>query len=215
MRQYVTGSPTGQAECGLSCEETYSKSERDWEPTRPTLMQAGVDDGSVSNRIRRLPPGLHRTWAAFARATRSCAEHSKALGQASSSTVSPISMCSNTEHIENDREELERAAARLRPGGRVIVLAPAHQWLFTPFDAAIAHFRRYNRSMMRNLRPPGCNWSRSGISTPPASRSPPPTGCFVGSQCRRRRSFRSGTAMLFHCHESSIHSSLAPSENKL
>src|SRR5579871_3500315 len=37
------------------------------------------------------------------------------------------------EHIENDREELERASRLLRSGGTIIVLAPAHQWLFTPF----------------------------------------------------------------------------------
>jgi SAM-dependent methyltransferase len=58
------------------------------------------------------------------------------------------------EHIENDREELEAAAPRLRAGGRIIVLSPAHQRLFTPFDAAIGHFRRYNRPMLRGISPP-------------------------------------------------------------
>src|SRR5206468_4391930 len=47
------------------------------------------------------------------------------------------------EHIEDDAGEMKRAAAHLRPGGRVIVLSPAHQWLFTAFDGAIGHFRRY------------------------------------------------------------------------
>jgi SAM-dependent methyltransferase len=59
------------------------------------------------------------------------------------------------EHIEDDRAELNRAAAHLRSGGRVIVLSPAHHWLFTPFDAAIGHFRRYGRSMVRAISPPG------------------------------------------------------------
>ena len=59
------------------------------------------------------------------------------------------------EHIEDDRAELNRAATHLRPGGRVIVLSPAHQWLFTPFDAAIGHFRRYNRRMVEVLSPTG------------------------------------------------------------
>jgi len=59
------------------------------------------------------------------------------------------------EHIENDREELEGAAALLRGGGRIIVLAPAHPWLFSPFDAAVGHFRRYNRSMLRGISPSG------------------------------------------------------------
>lgn len=57
------------------------------------------------------------------------------------------------EHIENDRKELEAAAALLRGGGRLIVLSPAHQRLFTPFDAAIGHFRRYNRAMFRSISP--------------------------------------------------------------
>lgn len=59
------------------------------------------------------------------------------------------------EHIENDREELDIAARRLRPGGRIVVLSPAHQRLFTPFDAAIGHFRRYDRGMLRSISPAG------------------------------------------------------------
>jgi SAM-dependent methyltransferase len=58
------------------------------------------------------------------------------------------------EHIEDDRAELTAAAVHLRPNGRIVVLAPAHQRLFTPFDAAIGHFRRYSRSMLQKLSPP-------------------------------------------------------------
>ena len=57
------------------------------------------------------------------------------------------------EHIDNDREELNQAASHLRPGGHLIVLSPAHQRLFSPFDAAIGHFRRYNRPMLRAISP--------------------------------------------------------------
>jgi SAM-dependent methyltransferase len=53
------------------------------------------------------------------------------------------------EHIEDDRGEMARAAARLRPGGTMIILAPAHPFLFTPFDAAIGHFRRYTRASLQ------------------------------------------------------------------
>lgn len=59
------------------------------------------------------------------------------------------------EHIEDDGAELDRAAAHLRPGGRIIILSPAHQWLFTPFDAAIGHFRRYTRTMFKAISPQG------------------------------------------------------------
>jgi SAM-dependent methyltransferase len=57
------------------------------------------------------------------------------------------------EHIEDDRAEMARAAARLNPGGTVIVLSPAHPFLFTPFDAAIGHFRRYTRASLRSAAP--------------------------------------------------------------
>lgn len=59
------------------------------------------------------------------------------------------------EHIEDDRAELGLAASRLRPGGRIVVLAPAHQSLYSPFDAAIGHFRRYDRRSLGALRPEG------------------------------------------------------------
>jgi SAM-dependent methyltransferase len=47
------------------------------------------------------------------------------------------------EHIADAKGELRLAASHLRPGGHLVVLAPAHQWLFTPFDRAIGHYRRY------------------------------------------------------------------------
>lgn len=58
------------------------------------------------------------------------------------------------EHIEDDRGEMKRAAALLKPGGHLVVLSPAHQALFTPFDASIGHFRRYNKRMLREITPP-------------------------------------------------------------
>jgi SAM-dependent methyltransferase len=53
------------------------------------------------------------------------------------------------EHIADDSEEMRRAAAHLREGGRCIVLSPAHQWLFSEFDAAIGHHRRYSRKSLK------------------------------------------------------------------
>lgn len=57
------------------------------------------------------------------------------------------------EHIKDDHGEMGRAAAHLKPGGALIVLAPAHPFLFTPFDAAIGHFRRYTRASLRGVAP--------------------------------------------------------------
>jgi SAM-dependent methyltransferase len=57
------------------------------------------------------------------------------------------------EHIECDGLELDAAAGLLKPGGHLIVVAPAHQYLFSPFDAAIGHYRRYNRKKLIELTP--------------------------------------------------------------
>jgi SAM-dependent methyltransferase len=57
------------------------------------------------------------------------------------------------EHIEDDAGELSRAAARLRPGGALVVLSPAHQALYSPFDAAIGHYRRYSKQQLAAVAP--------------------------------------------------------------
>jgi 2-polyprenyl-3-methyl-5-hydroxy-6-metoxy-1,4-benzoquinol methylase len=58
------------------------------------------------------------------------------------------------EHIEDDRSEMRRAARLLARGGHVVVLAPAHQWLYSPFDRAIGHYRRYTRRMLTAMPVP-------------------------------------------------------------
>jgi SAM-dependent methyltransferase len=57
------------------------------------------------------------------------------------------------EHIADAARELVEASARLRPGGTLIVLAPAHQWLFTPFDEAVGHYRRYTKRTLADAGP--------------------------------------------------------------
>jgi SAM-dependent methyltransferase len=57
------------------------------------------------------------------------------------------------EHIERDREEIIKASQHLKPNGNLIVLAPAHQWLFTRFDCEIGHYRRYNKTMLKSIVP--------------------------------------------------------------
>ena len=59
------------------------------------------------------------------------------------------------EHIENDAEELARAKTLLSANGYLIVLVPAHQYLYNEFDKAIGHYRRYNKKMLASAAPPG------------------------------------------------------------
>jgi SAM-dependent methyltransferase len=60
------------------------------------------------------------------------------------------------EHIADDAAELNCAAAHLAPDGNLVVLAPAHQFLFSEFDAAIGHHRRYNAVSLTAVTPPHC-----------------------------------------------------------
>jgi hypothetical protein len=57
------------------------------------------------------------------------------------------------EHIENDRAEIGKALLHLEPGGYLIILVPAHQWLFSEFDQHVGHYRRYNQPGLQILIP--------------------------------------------------------------
>jgi SAM-dependent methyltransferase len=64
------------------------------------------------------------------------------------------------EHIEDDHAEVQRATAHLNPGGCLIVLAPAHLWLYSPFDEGVGHYRRYTLARLQALTAPGLRWAR-------------------------------------------------------
>ncbi len=64
------------------------------------------------------------------------------------------------EHIEHDAAEMAAAAAHLSPGGRIVVLSPSYQWLYSPFDQAIGHYRRYSRKTLRAAAPDGLDCVR-------------------------------------------------------
>jgi glycosyltransferase involved in cell wall biosynthesis len=56
-------------------------------------------------------------------------------------------LCLNVlEHIEDDRGALRRLYDSLAPGGRLLLLVPAHQRLYGSIDRAIDHHRRYERT---------------------------------------------------------------------
>ncbi|MBI5368370.1 MAG: glycosyltransferase [Planctomycetes bacterium] len=56
-------------------------------------------------------------------------------------------ICMNlVEHVERDEELLRAACERMPPGCRMIILVPAHPFLFGSLDRAVGHFRRYSRA---------------------------------------------------------------------
>lgn len=55
------------------------------------------------------------------------------------------------EHIEHDREALAQWARWLRPGGKMLLSAPAHPRLWNARDVWAGHFRRYRRADLERL----------------------------------------------------------------
>lgn len=90
-----------------------------------------------------------------------CEVHCSTLEPLPDSSFDSILYIDVLEHIEHDRAELESALRRLRPGGHLIVLSPAHQFLFSPFDQAIGHFRRYSRAGLIASGPAGSRLVRA------------------------------------------------------
>jgi SAM-dependent methyltransferase len=78
-----------------------------------------------------------------------CSEASlEALGLRSFDTVFSSNVL---EHIPDDRLALRNAVRLLRPGGRVVLLLPAHPALHGSMDRLAGHFRRYNRASVTAL----------------------------------------------------------------
>lgn len=55
------------------------------------------------------------------------------------------------EHIEDDKLSIRNCKYLLKPGGHLILLAPAYSWLFGTFDKQLGHFRRYTIKTMSEL----------------------------------------------------------------
>lgn len=67
-----------------------------------------------------------------------------ALGQTSGLFDLLIS-CEVLEHIQDDRAALKDWAARLAPGGRMLISVPSHRDRWGPTDEWAGHYRRYER----------------------------------------------------------------------
>ena len=64
-------------------------------------------------------------------------------------TYDLIAMLDVLEHVEADREALVSLAAKLRPGGRILITVPAHPWMWSAHDVVNHHHRRYTRRTLR------------------------------------------------------------------
>ena len=58
------------------------------------------------------------------------------------------------EHIKEDLREIEIAVDKLNDEGSLIFLVPAHNKLYSKFDKAVGHFKRYEIDFFKNLNIP-------------------------------------------------------------
>jgi len=56
------------------------------------------------------------------------------------------------EHIKEDDTEILDAFEKLNPNGCLIILVPAHNKLYSKFDKAVGHFRRYDINFFKNIK---------------------------------------------------------------
>ncbi len=93
-------------------------------------------------------------------------------------------VCLNVlEHVEDDRAALARLHAALAPGGRLVLLVPAHQRLYGGIDRAIHHYRRYDRAeLIERLRRAGFAVERASFFNRLGA-----LGWYVNSVVLRRR----------------------------
>ena len=66
-------------------------------------------------------------------------------------TFDTIAYIDVLEHIEDDFDEINKAAKLLSIGGKIIVLSPAYNWLYSPFDLSIGHFKRYDYTSLKKI----------------------------------------------------------------
>lgn len=58
------------------------------------------------------------------------------------------------EHIKKDIDEINIASTKLNPGGKLIILVPAHQNLYSKFDEAVGHCKRYDIDFFKKINNP-------------------------------------------------------------
>lgn len=55
------------------------------------------------------------------------------------------------EHVVDDSAALASIAKRLKPGGKLVMTVPAHQWMWSAHDVVNHHHRRYSKAGLRAL----------------------------------------------------------------
>ncbi len=136
------------------------------ERARPHLgrraLDVGAGIGTFTEELVRLcdevvalepdPNDLERLRKRFASDPRVAVAGIDAVALADADLGAPFdsAICFNVlEHIADDTGALNAIHAKLRPGGKLLLLVPAHRLLFGEIDRSLAHVRRYEKRRLR------------------------------------------------------------------
>lgn len=65
------------------------------------------------------------------------------------------------EHVEDDVAALRAIARVLKPGGKILITVPAHQWMWSAHDVVNHHKRRYSKATLTaSLHKAGLGWQK-------------------------------------------------------
>ncbi|MEO6216041.1 MAG: class I SAM-dependent methyltransferase [Sphingomonas sp.] len=74
-----------------------------------------------------------------------------------------IAVLDVVEHIEDDVAALKAMATCLKPGGKILITVPAHQWMWSAHDVVNHHHRRYSKkTLLAAIRAAGLKPAKLG-----------------------------------------------------
>ena len=76
-------------------------------------------------------------------------------------TYDLVAVLDVVEHVEDDVAALKAIARVLKPGGKILITVPAHQWMWSAHDVVNHHKRRYSKGTLTEaLKKAGLGWKK-------------------------------------------------------
>lgn len=76
-------------------------------------------------------------------------EQADATDRASFGDAGVVTLLDVLEHQEHDRPFCEQLVAKMAPGAQLLLTVPANQRLWSQWDVALGHFRRYDKTSLK------------------------------------------------------------------
>ena len=126
------------------------------DPTGEWLVDAGAGSGGVTSMLGWRPDRVAVLEGNEVMVRRALQVHGLSGLQSNvgalpvgDGTVAVVCLLDVIEHLDDPLAAVTEAVRVLRPGGRLVITVPAHEWLWSAADEELGHIRRYDRSLLR------------------------------------------------------------------